>query len=167
MRATAIALAGLGILALAIVGDAEGQMMGGQGGGMMGGQDMARMNPATRARDRDFWRGGVAAAYRSARNPLSADAKTLATGRTVYRDNCAACHGASGRGDGEAGQDLDPKPVDLTAMRYRNPRMAAPMFYAISEGGEAYGSAMPAFKDGLSESERWAVISYIQSGFAP
>jgi len=96
------------------------------------------------------------------RNPLPLDAKTLALGRTVYEENCAACHGTSGRGDGEAGRDLNPRPVDLTRMTYRQGRMAGLIFYAVSEGGEPYGSAMPAFKDTLSETERWAVVAYVR-----
>ncbi len=34
-------------------------------------------------------------------------------------------------------------------------------FWAISEGGEPLGSSMPAFKEILSEQERWQILLYI------
>ncbi|MDO5647286.1 c-type cytochrome [Paracoccus sp. (in: a-proteobacteria)] len=37
-----------------------------------------------------------------------------ATGAQDYADYCAACHGASGRGDGPAGRGMTPRPSDLT-----------------------------------------------------
>jgi len=38
-------------------------------------------------------------------------------------------------------------------------------FWSISEGGEAIGSSMPAFKDLLSEKERWQILLYIANRF--
>ncbi len=39
-------------------------------------------------------------------------------------------------------------------------------FWAISEGGEKLGSSMPAFKDILSEQERWQILIYIINGLS-
>jgi len=41
-------------------------------------------------------------------------------GRADYQMFCASCHGASGRGDGPVGQDLDPSPADLTRLSAEN-----------------------------------------------
>ena len=38
-------------------------------------------------------------------------------------------------------------------------------FWAVSEGGEPVGSAMPSFADILSEKERWQVLLYIANDF--
>lgn len=38
-------------------------------------------------------------------------------------------------------------------------------FWAVSEGGESMGSAMPAFKEILTEEQRWQVLLYIANGF--
>lgn len=35
-------------------------------------------------------------------------------GRRLYVENCALCHGPSGKGDGPAGRGLNPAPKDLT-----------------------------------------------------
>lgn len=39
------------------------------------------------------------------------------------------------------------------------------LYWTISEGGEALETAMPAFKDVLSEKERWQVILLMSNGF--
>lgn len=41
-------------------------------------------------------------------------------GRTAYLENCAACHGDSGMGDGPAARGLATAPPDLTMLAARN-----------------------------------------------
>ncbi|MFP4273662.1 MAG: c-type cytochrome [Paracoccaceae bacterium] len=41
-------------------------------------------------------------------------------GRALFAENCALCHGPSGRGDGEVARDLGLRPPDLTAIAARN-----------------------------------------------
>ena len=36
----------------------------------------------------------------STKNPLTVDAKLLATGKAIFKEKCQKCHGASGKGDG-------------------------------------------------------------------
>jgi len=38
-------------------------------------------------------------------------------------------------------------------------------FWAVSEGGEEFSSSMPAFKEVLSEQERWQILLYVANGF--
>lgn len=38
-------------------------------------------------------------------------------------------------------------------------------FWAVSEGGIPFGSAMPAFKQSLSETQRWQILLYVANGF--
>jgi len=40
-------------------------------------------------------------------------------GARLYSDNCAACHGITGRGDGDLAGDLDTSPADLTLISHR------------------------------------------------
>ncbi|MBK5935143.1 cytochrome c [Rhodovulum imhoffii] len=42
------------------------------------------------------------------------------TGRALYADLCAGCHGPTGRGDGPAAAGLSPVPADLTTIAARN-----------------------------------------------
>ncbi|MBI3739933.1 MAG: c-type cytochrome, partial [Chloroflexi bacterium] len=51
---------------------------------------------------------------RSLRSPVRQDPATLAAGKQIYQENCATCHGESGKGDGATAANLNPKPYDLT-----------------------------------------------------
>lgn len=42
------------------------------------------------------------------------------TGALDFSENCAACHGASGRGDGALTGNLSKRPADLTQLSKRN-----------------------------------------------
>ncbi|HEU4699608.1 MAG TPA: FTR1 family protein [Gemmatimonadales bacterium] len=89
---------------------------------------------------------------------VPASAPSLVRGREVYQANCAACHGAAGRGDGPAGRGLDPRPADLTdaaALRGTSPLD----FYRRVTIGVA-GTAMPAYETRLSADDRWAAAVY-------
>ena len=43
-----------------------------------------------------------------------------ASGSTIYADNCAACHGVGGMGDGPMAASLSVSPPDLTGLSARN-----------------------------------------------
>jgi len=141
---------------------------------------------------------GVPSTYRDIVNPLKLSPENLAAGATLYNENCALCHGATGAGDGEGAADLKPPPPSLTGM-YQRPMMGmgqggpgghmmhgmmhhhpgmthaeamggvnldAYSFWAISDGGEPLGSAMPAFNEALSPKQRWQIILYVANGFS-
>jgi mono/diheme cytochrome c family protein len=75
------------------------------------------------------------------------------TGAEDFATFCAACHGASGRGDGAAAAGLDRKPADLTGLSARNggvfPGTAVMAkiwgYTGVSPGGREGGSPMPEF----------------------
>jgi copper transport protein len=92
-------------------------------------------------------------------NPVPATAESIAKGSSVYSANCAVCHGTDARGDGPMAQTLNPPPSDLTVHITQHPD--ADLFDFVSNGIQ--GSAMPAFKDRLSEEERWNVLNYLKS----
>lgn len=45
--------------------------------------------------------------------------QAVESGAALYTENCAACHGTSGAGDGPAAEGLDPKPADLRRISAR------------------------------------------------
>jgi len=96
--------------------------------------------------------------------PASPD--LLALGKRLYDKQCAACHGASGRGNGEAAYLLYPKPRDFVAAQYRlvstweRTATDEDLFRTISRGMP--GSAMPSWGH-LSEEERWGLVHYVKS----
>lgn len=75
------------------------------------------------------------------------------TGREDFATFCAACHGTSGQGDGEAAAGLDRKPADLTQLSARNngafpgTRVMAKIwgYTGGAPGGQGVSSPMPEF----------------------
>lgn len=126
------------------------------------------MGPGQRQRMLRHWtfmNEGVPAEYRGARSPLDQTSATVDAGGRLYADTCAACHGATGLGDGDAGRDLTPSPA-LLAHMIRMPMMADEyLLWAISEGGAPFNTDMPAFKDALSRDEIWQIVAYMRAGF--
>jgi mono/diheme cytochrome c family protein len=90
----------------------------------------------------------------------------LARGRALYDRQCAACHGAGGRGDGEAAYLLFPRPRDFVrgAFRLVSTWERVPtdedLYRTISRGMP--GSAMPSWSH-LPEADRWALVHYVKA----
>ena len=107
---------------------------------------------------------GIPAPYSSLSNPLPHARETVQRGATVFTENCASCHGATGQGDGAAGRNLSPPPGNLAWLSQMPMVQWDPfMYWTVAEGGAQFGTAMPAFKDALSKDDIWAVIAYIQA----
>ena len=130
----------------------------GQGQSMMGDDtagSMRRHQVATIA--------GIPAQYRFLQNPLPQTARTQLRGADVFAQNCAACHGTMGLGNGSAGLRLRPPPANLLwSKRMPMTRWDPYLFWTIAEGGKPVGSAMPAFKSSLTTGDIWSVIAFIQ-----
>jgi mono/diheme cytochrome c family protein len=95
------------------------------------------------------------------KNPLTVDAKLLATGKAIFKDKCQKCHGASGKGDGpdadpDAQEDMDLTRADRAA---KNPDGV--VFFKAWNGRRK--PKMPAFKDELSKEQIWSVVAYVQT----
>src|SRR6266404_884130 len=91
-------------------------------------------------------------------SPTGYDALAVASGRRLFLDHCAACHGPGGHGDGPAAAALKPAPADLTAPHIGD-HTAGDMFWWISHGMS--GSTMPAFDDQIGETGRWQLVMYL------
>ena len=126
-------------------------MMGGEGSGMMGGGNSGMMMRH---------HVQVPAEYAGKTAPVATD-EVLADGAEIYTTNCATCHGETGLGDGPAGAALDPAPAQIA----HTTQMLADdlVFYRVSEGGTPFGTAMPAWKDVLTEQQIWDVIAYVRA----
>jgi len=112
-----------------------------------------------------FREGGVAAESRGASNPLARTPATLEQGGALYAEHCAACHDPARTGHGAAGLALYPSPA-LLAQLVRTPAgVDEYLLWAISEGGAAFGSRMPAFADRLSREQIWQIITWMRAGF--
>jgi mono/diheme cytochrome c family protein len=101
--------------------------------------------------------------YAGLRDPLPDDPRVVAEGKTLFRANCAACHGEKATGDGPAAGGMSPPPADLRSVMQRPVTTDGYLMWAISDGGAAMGSAMPAFKNTLSETDRWQIVRFLET----
>ena len=76
----------------------------------------------------------------------------------LYAQQCAACHGSTGHGDGPAAAGLDPPPIAFTDADRAAQRTPLALYEVISQG--VAGTAMAGFPQ-LSEADRWALAFYV------
>ncbi len=82
----------------------------------------------------------------------------LARGAALYAEQCAACHGAGGLGDGPNARTLDPRPVAFAEVARARQRSLFGLYQVIGQGLD--GTAMPSFAH-LSSDDRWALAFYV------
>lgn len=91
------------------------------------------------------------------KSPVLKSVEMEQKGQSLYNVYCRTCHGETGLGDGAAGTGLDPKPANFHRGRVQKQTDGA-IFYKLSNGR----GSMPAFKNSLSEEQRWQLVSYIR-----
>jgi cytochrome c oxidase cbb3-type subunit 2 len=89
-------------------------------------------------------------------------------GKIAYDKWCAGCHGEKGDGNGDGATEMLPRPRDFTRGVYKIRTTASgeipnddDLMHVIADGMP--GTAMPAWKEKLSEQERRDVVAYIKS----
>lgn len=100
-----------------------------------------------------------------AENPDKWDMKLIEEGKKIYEDKCASCHGKDADGKGPEAKAIkypvpptnfkDPATLRMLQLSY--------VYWRVKEGGirdKQFMSAMPAWKDELTEDEIWKVIIY-------
>lgn len=91
-------------------------------------------------------------------------------GRLAYDRWCAACHGASGRGDGPVASSLLPQPCDFSgapSFKLRSTQglpLDEDLFRSIARG--LSGTSMPGWEGTLPDNDLWALVDVVKS-FAP
>lgn len=95
-------------------------------------------------------------------NPVKPSMESVAAGRDLFQNNCIACHGIDGRGDGPDAAALDPAPTDF---RLHMPLHTDVQFYTFISDGKV-GSAMPSFKDQFSETDMWNLVNFLRAEFS-
>jgi len=88
---------------------------------------------------------------------------SLASGKKIFDENCAQCHGQTGRGDGPARETMNPK--NPPPANFNDPERMAGLspfkaFNTASFGVD--GTAMASFS-ALPEEQRWEVAFYVMS----
>jgi mono/diheme cytochrome c family protein len=100
-------------------------------------------------------KGGNPAAAKI-KNPVVSSPESLAAGKKIYQRLCIRCHGAEGKGDGEAA--VGAQPSDLTG-QLQFGSSDGEMFSVIRHGTS---KDMESYAERISEADTWNVINYVR-----
>ncbi|MEB0113123.1 cytochrome c/FTR1 family iron permease [Variovorax sp. RTB1] len=81
----------------------------------------------------------------------------LVRAKVLFEANCAACHGATGGGDGPLSAKLTPPPIAFTDRDRARSRSVLALYQVVSQG--VAGTSMPSFAT-LSDEDRWALAFF-------
>lgn len=96
-------------------------------------------------------------AYQS--SPIAFTADAVARGGTLYAENCAVCHGATGRGDGPAAAAFPPE--EATVVGHLLEHREGELFWWIGHG--IAGTPMPGFAAQITPNQRWTLIQFLRA----
>lgn len=88
---------------------------------------------------------------------LSTPAEVLDRGKVVYEENCVACHGEGGAGDGPVAAAWENASLDLTNLPYWFNRSNEVVLADVAPGG------ITAHEYSLSEEALWAAVDYART----
>lgn len=86
--------------------------------------------------------------------------QSVASGRELFVEHCASCHGAGGLGDGVLAAKL-PKPPANLSEPHTALHTAGDMYWWLTHGIPESG--MPGFGTVLSEDDRWDLINFMRT----
>lgn len=90
-------------------------------------------------------------------NPLPVSDAAIAEGRSIFQARCQVCHGTRGNNDGPGKALMQCAPRLSDAAMWD--KTDGELFWKISEGR----APMPAWKNVLTENQRWAVIHFVRT----
>lgn len=104
----------------------------------------------------ELW-GLVALAWRE-----TASLESLQTGEALFAQNCAACHGVTGQGDGPAAHYLTaPPPADFTDPQRMAAASSVILHGKLVRGG--MGTGMPYWGPIFTQDQQWALVDHLWS----
>ena len=86
-------------------------------------------------------------------NPYGTDERAARAGSKLFAQNCAACHGEHGKGNGR-------KATPVLASPTVHEAEAGTLFWVLENGSANH--RMPSFSH-LPEKQRWQIITYLKS----
>ena len=87
----------------------------------------------------------------------------LQRGREIYKANCVACHGESGKGDGPGAGVLKPPPRDHTNREYMSKLTDKEIGDTIQMGGAMKGKPLMPSHPQLRGDDLSAIVAYVRS----
>lgn len=115
----------------------------------------------------------IGCASEDASDPVSAVKAPAATaavtpamldrGQALYRANCVACHGESGKGDGPGAGVLKPPPRDHTDRAYMSGLSDKDLGDVIKMGGAIKGKPLMPSNPQINGDDLTALVAYVRS----
>jgi thiosulfate dehydrogenase len=93
--------------------------------------------------------------------PVEPNGENLTAGAKVFSQHCGGCHGKIDQPPSVFAKSLFPKPPWLLNPEHKAEDSAAEIYWVVTNGIRL--SAMPAFKEMLSEEQRWQVSQLLAS----
>ena len=95
------------------------------------------------------------------KNPVAKTKENILKGKALFegKGTCFNCHGKEGKGDGPAGQILNPSPRNFTNCKFHKKRKDGELFWVIKNGSPGTGM-VPLIPAAITEEEAWMVINY-------
>lgn len=87
----------------------------------------------------------------------------LEKGRGIYKANCVACHGETGKGDGPGAGVLKPPPRDHTDATYMDTMTDEDLAKVIQMGGAIKGRPLMPSHPQIRGAEMDALVAYVRS----
>lgn len=94
------------------------------------------------------------------KNPVPSTDAVLAKGKAAFAENCAQCHGETGKGNGPMAGMLKEPPADLSNPANLGPLTDGEIFWSITKGRPP---VMPAFESKLTNQERWSLVGFLRN----
>lgn len=107
----------------------------------------------------NFADGSIPESAKKFVNPVPSSAAVLRAIKPVYSEKCANCHGDGGKGDGPDAHAHYTSASNLTDAKRYSHFTDGELFYRITHGRKP----MPAFKNRLSEEQRWELVDLVRS----
>src|SRR5205809_567295 len=98
------------------------------------------------------------------KNPIANTPENVAKGKALFegKGTCFNCHGKEGKGDGPAGQILNPSPRNFTNCKFHKKRKDGEFFWVIKNGSAGTGM-VPLIPAAINEDEARTIINYERS----
>jgi mono/diheme cytochrome c family protein len=96
------------------------------------------------------------ASAKSTKNPVKADAASVARGKAAFTKNCVSCHGAAGLGDTPTG-----KAVKAANLKVKLPKQTDGEVHWKLMNGKGAMLKISTYK--LTEKDGWDLINYLRT----
>jgi mono/diheme cytochrome c family protein len=92
------------------------------------------------------------------KNPFTGNSVATDRGKEIYEQMCVLCHGATGKGNGEAALSMEKKPANFLTLKDIQNETDGEIFWKITVGKPP----MSSYDELLTEDQRWKLVNYIR-----